>query len=70
MLCRPYAVVNLGPRCAGGLAGAAATFARKTISSIHAVELRLIDLIRSSRFVNEVCVESGDRLFKQVGKNQ
>jgi hypothetical protein len=41
--------------------------ARKMIISIHAVELRLRRLIRTNRFVNEVCVESGNCLFEQVG---
>ena len=33
----------------------------------HAVELRLRGLIRTSRFVNEICVESANYLFQQMG---
>jgi len=42
----------------------------KKDTSIHTVELRLRGLIRTSRFVNEVCVESGNCLFQQVRQNQ
>ena len=34
---------------------------------VHAVDLRLRDLTRISRFVNEVRVDSGNCLFKQAG---
>jgi hypothetical protein len=36
-------------------------------TSIHAAELRLRRLIRASRLLNKVCVESGNCLFQQVG---
>jgi hypothetical protein len=47
--------------------GGSPASARKRITLIHAVDLRLRDLIRTSRFLNEVCVELGDCLFKQAG---
>jgi hypothetical protein len=42
-------------------------FRTENDTSIYAVELRLRRLIRTSRFVNEVCVEYGNCLFQQVG---
>jgi hypothetical protein len=42
-------------------------FRAKNDTSIYAVKLMLRRLIRTSRFVNEVCVEYGNCLSQQVG---